>query len=445
MMNPKSIASQFAMLDVQSQVNQLNRQQTTINNDSAALTSLQTALTDFKTAIDALNSSTTGVLINSATLSNDTMATVSADSTAQPGSYTFYVETLASAQQYAYQGLQEGDIPTSGVITLSLGSDPENSMSLDLAAIDSNGDGQNSLAEFSSAINSSPDNPGVTASLVKSEGQTTLLLTSDETGAANTISLVATNVPTGAFTSTLAAPTELATASDALIYLGGDPSTGIPISNSSNTFDDLIEGVSITFSEVNTSGTPPLTINISTDESASQAQVQTFIDAYNALFDALDVLTNSGGEGDDVTRGALAGDAGVSSLENQIKSAIRQDYDGVSLMDYGVSVDTEGHLSLDSTQFNEMMETNSQGLSAIFVGNNSLVAKLDQSLETFLDADTGIITQRQASLDASQEQLDNNADEVQSRYDSAYNRYLSEYTALLITITEMQTSMAAFS
>lgn len=443
MINPQQLATQFATLDVQSQVDQLNRQQSTLNSESTALTTLQTSMTDFQTAIDGLNSTESGALVNAATVSNDAAATVTADSTAQPGSYSFYVESLASAQQFAYQGIADNDVPTSGVVSISLG-DSEDVISIDLSTIDEDGDGLNSVSEFADAVNDSPDNPGVTASLVKSNGQTSLLLTSDDTGAANTLHVEMTNVPDSTFSQSLSAPQQLSPASDAVVYLGGDPETGLKMTNSSNTFDDLIEGVSITFNEVNAPNSSPVKVSISTDESASQEKVQTFVDAYNTLVDSLDSLTASGGGDDDATRGAMAGDAGITSFESQLRNYIRQDYDGVSLMDYGISADTDGHLEIDGTEFDEMMETNPEGLNSIFVGDDSLVGKLDASLDTFLNDDNGVIKMRQDAIDDSQERLDTSADSLQQRYDSAYNRYLTEYTNLMVTMTEMENTMAAF-
>ena len=56
------------------------------------------------------------MLVNSASFSQEGYATATAGSAAQPGSYQFYVEQLASKQQVAVQGLADGSL--SGTLTL---------------------------------------------------------------------------------------------------------------------------------------------------------------------------------------------------------------------------------------------------------------------------------------------------------------------------------------
>src|SRR5690606_28061339 len=82
-----------------------------------ALGSLRTSLTTFKSAITKLNSSTTSMLTNSATFSQEGYATATVGTTATAGTYDFYVERLASKQQVAVQGLVDGSL--SGTLTLN--------------------------------------------------------------------------------------------------------------------------------------------------------------------------------------------------------------------------------------------------------------------------------------------------------------------------------------
>ncbi|MED5677555.1 flagellar filament capping protein FliD, partial [Enterobacter hormaechei] len=79
---------------------------------------------------------------------------------------------------------------------------------------------------------------------------------------------------------------------DAIIHLGS--ASGPAITNSSNTFDDVIPGVTMTFTEVSDSDSDLAAFNISEEPSASQEKVQTFVDAYNTLSDTVDSLTTHG-------------------------------------------------------------------------------------------------------------------------------------------------------
>jgi len=86
MINPQVVAKQFALIDISTRANQLERQQTALDTKSAALSTLQSALTSFQSAVDALNSTTSGPVVNSASASNDS-ATITANSMAQAGTY----------------------------------------------------------------------------------------------------------------------------------------------------------------------------------------------------------------------------------------------------------------------------------------------------------------------------------------------------------------------
>ncbi|OLR20253.1 flagellar filament capping protein FliD [Enterobacter kobei] len=437
MINPQQIAKKFALMDISTKASSLARQQNDIDTQTSALDSLDSALTAFQSAVDALNSETGGPVVNTVTANNDS-ATITADSTAEEGSYTFFVDQLATAQQSTL-AFADGDIPSSGTFTITMG---DSEMDIDLSTVDSNVDGSVSVAELADAINDSPDNPGVTATIVNTNGATTLMLTADDTGAENAFTVSASGIdPASAFATDISNQKDLAVAQDSVVYLGSSPETGVMITSSSNTHTDLIPGVSITFAEESADG-EPLTFSVKNDSSASQEKVQTFVDAYNTLVDTLDGLTtNGGGTG---PAGPLAGGAGISSLERQIEDITHASYNGVSIVDYGITLDSDGHLQIDSEKFDDAMEENPDGLTALFVGPDSMTAQLDSLMETWLDDTDGIISQRQSNLDDKQEKVTNSVDDLKTRYNTSYERYLEEFTSTLVEIESMQMSMAAF-
>lgn len=175
----QKLAQEFAYADIATQAANLQNEQNELNAESSGLDSLSTALTNFQTAIDALNSETDGPLTFSATSNNDAN-TVSANSEAQAGTYSFYVSALAQAQQTTFS-MSDDQYSASGTFTLSM--DDGTTMDIDLAAADEDGDSFIDANELVDAINDSDDNPGVSAALVKTDGTTTIMLTSDTTGA----------------------------------------------------------------------------------------------------------------------------------------------------------------------------------------------------------------------------------------------------------------------
>lgn len=229
-------------------------------------------------------------------------------------------------------------------------------------------------------------------------------------------------------------------AQDAIIHLGS--ATGPAITNSTNTFNDVIPGVSMTFSEVTGENDDLTTFTVAEDSSGTQAKVQTFVDAYNTLVDTVDSLTSSGS--DSTSAGIFAGDSGLKSLTSQLDDLAHASYGGVSIVDYGITLDAHGHLQIDSDAFNEAMEENPEGLTAIFVGDDSMVAQMDELMESYLDSSNGILTLRQQNIDDQQDKIQSEADRLTETYNNNYERYVEEYTNTLIEVYTMQTSMAAF-
>ena len=438
MINPQKMAKQFALMDISTRASQLQRQQNDLDTESSALSTLESALTSFQSAVDALNSDTSGPVVNTVSANNDT-ATVTANSEAQAGTYTFYVQQLATAQQSTFN-IANGDIPGSGTFTITMG---DSEMDIDLAQADSNADGSVSVSELCDAINGSEDNPGVTATLVNTGDSTTLMLTADETGTDSAFTVSTSGIdPSSAFAADLSAQKDLSAAQDSIVYLGSSAQEGVEITSGSNTYTDLIPGVSITFAETSEAD-GPITFTVANDASASQEKVQTFVDAYNTLVDTLDSLTTFGGNGE--AAGPFAGDAGISSLERQIQNITHATYNGVSMLDYGIALDSEGHLQIDSEQFSAAMAEDPEGLTSLFVGDDSMTAQLDSVMESYLDDNSGIITQRQDALSEEQDKLTREVDQVKETYNASYERYLEEYTSTMVEIYSMQVSMAAFA
>lgn len=319
----------------------------------------------------------------------------------------------------------------------------DSEMDIDLAQADGDADGSVSVSELCNAINGADDNPGITATLVNTGESTTLMLTADETGQDHAFTVSTSGIdPSSAFATDLSAQKDLSVAQDSVIYLGSSPEDGVQITSGSNTYTDLIPGVSITFAETSEAD-GPITFTVANDVSATQEKVQTFVDAYNTLVDTLDSLTTFGSNGQPA--GPFAGDAGISSLERQIQSITHATYNGVSMLDYGIALDADGHLQIDSEQFSAAMAENPAGLTSLFVGDDSMTAQLDSVMETYLDDNSGVITQRQDALTEEQDKLTREVDQVKETYNASYERYLQEYTSTMVEIYSMQVSMAAFA
>ncbi|MCF0014811.1 flagellar filament capping protein FliD [Pseudomonas stutzeri] len=415
----KQMSTQLATYEVQSSLDRLNRNESNYKTQRDALSKLRTALTTFKSAASALKTGKATMLVNSASFSQEGYATATVGSKAQPGSYQFYVEQLASKQQVAVQGLADGSL--SGTLTLK-GQD------FDLS-------GYATLEEAAKAINATAD-LGVQATLVRSNGQVNLVLTSAESGAANVFAVsLAGNAA--------ATATTLSEAADARIRMGGSfGAGGIELTSSSNTFDNVIDGVSLSVSKLHKDGDAALTLTVGQDQSATKAKAKSFVDAFNALMTSFDSLTASGSESS--ARGALAGDSSVRAIEGRLNTLLRTDFAGNSLINFGISADRNGKLTIDSARFEAAVAKDPAGFEALFTGKDNLLDSIDKTVAAYTSSANGMLKNRMDTLDLNLRRTNEQFDKLQQQYDSYYSRYLKQFTSMMQTMQSMEQTFGMF-
>ena len=115
------------------------------------------------------------------------------------------------------------------------------------------GEGGGTRADLNSGMNNDPDNPGVNATLVRSNGKTHCMLASEKTGLKKSINVTAAGTGETWFESAFASLKEISPARDAVIWLGAKD-TGLKLTESKNTFSNAIEGVDITLNKAQKSG-----------------------------------------------------------------------------------------------------------------------------------------------------------------------------------------------
>lgn len=415
-LDPQTLATQMAGYDTQASQSAVTKQQTSLTTQSNNLSKLKTALTTFRSSMASLNSTTQGMLANTATLSQSTVATVTTTSQANRGTYSLTVSQLASAQQTAYTGLTDEMVKqASGSLTLAI---QDKSISIDMGKL-------TSLADFADAVNQATDNPGVTASLIKTDGKVQLMLSSDESGVANALTLT-----TGQLDSQTAAAlnqgVEISAAKDAKVSIGS-----LALSSSSNKLDSLIEGVTINLQAVTAKDTP-LTITVGTDTSTTQKNLQSFVDAYNSLRTVLDSQGSATGGNDGL----------VSSLNTELNSVIRTTANGFDMTRFGVTSDKDGKLTLNSDTLKTQLSKSPQSINQFF-NSQGLLSTIDKSMNNYLSTSHGVLQSRQEILDRQQSEVTDRQTKITTRYNDAYNRYLTQFTKLKSAMQDMNNTLSS--
>lgn len=436
----RSMAQQLASYDVAPMQARIDRSQANYKTRLDAVTKLESALRTFRAAVRDLKGGSTGTMVaNKASFSSEGYASAAVGSTAVAGNYQFFVEQLAGAHQLAIEGIEDGDISAQGTLDLNVGGA---AFSVSLVDADKGGDGKVSLAELAAAINGASTNTGARATLVRSNGSVSLVLTSEKTGAANTLSVAttATNPTDTRFHAALASPQVLSQARDAKVHLGGEG--GMVLTNSSNTFDELIDGVTLTFTRAHSTGETALSLDVGQDATAMQDKAKKFVSAVNALLSSVASLTASGSES--AARGALAGDAATRAIHSQVNRILRETFDGQRMADFGITAARNGSLSFDTAAFDRAVAAKPDGLDKLFSGNTGMLDSLDKAMQVYTATTNGVLANRKESLNAQLKRLDQQSTQLDGQYERYYTRHLRQYTSMMQIMASMEQTQGMF-
>ena len=396
----------------------LNTKEAKLQTDLSALGSLKGALSAFQTSVQSLKD-VSAFQARTATSSNTDLFTVSADSSAVAGSFSIKVDQLAqSAKMRSGDFTSDAAVLGAGTLAIGLGT---GSFNISVAST-------TTLAGVRDAINQASDNPGIKATIIKVDSGSQLVLTSDKVGAANAISIVATDTDasdgndlTRLATASL---TSIQTASDAIIHLDGQQ-----VTKASNNLSDVISGVTISLKKADPLTTGTLSIDL--DKESAKSKVNDFIKAYNSLANTMSSLSSYNTQTKQAAQ--LFGDATLRGVQNQIRQALANPVQGVvgfpTLAEIGIKTNKGGMLELNSTKLDSVMASNFDAVSQLFASENGLATRFDGVLKSYLSSD-GALSSR---LDGVNKQIGGITDQrgkLNIRLAAIETRYRKQFTAM---------------
>ena len=334
-------------------VTQLQATETPYKNQLTALQSQDTVISNLGSLLSTLSSDISaltdpaGVLSGKQGSSSDTntLALLSADTTATAGSHTVTVQQLAQTSTEASSAVGTNDT-LSGSFTFHIGSGSSQTLSVDPA--------NDTMAGLAATINQA--SIGVSASVVTDSSGSRLSLISQTSGAAGQIT-----IDSSALTDT--------TTGTGVSLIAGQPGQdaqftvdGIQTTSASNTITGAIPGV--TMQLLGTSTQPPVQVEIDNDTSSVTTALSTMVKDYNAVVSAL-----SAQEGKDASGNAepLYGSPIISQLQQMLSSALTTP-SGTSLTSMtqiGLSLNSDGTLALDTDQLTTALNDNYSGVQAL--------------------------------------------------------------------------------
>ncbi|MGP7733808.1 flagellar filament capping protein FliD [Oceanimonas smirnovii] len=438
-MDPSSMAQMLTSADRAPLEGLLRTQHNQLSAEKEAYSQIKNKLQALQDAIKGL-SENGGLSSQSATFSSEGYATATVKAGAANANYQLYVRQLAKADQYSLALDENWTLPTQGTLDITVDGQ---TLSLDLSTLDS----ASGLTGLRDAINKAADNNGVQASLVRSGGQTHLMLTGSKTGAsqAMTINLSGGNGEAG-FTQLQTAitnKTQLASAQDAVIELGG--AGGLQLASSTNNFDGQIDGLNLTVSKAHAQDEfgnytdAPLSLSVSTDQTAIEESLKGIVDAYNSLVGEVQKHTQSK-EG---SKAVLAGDSMARGLLGRLRGTLSNPPAGVSLAELGIKTDRYGKLSLDTAAMAKLQQNKPGALEQAFTGENGLLTRLEADVKPYLDRN-GTLVQRDRSLQSGLDRITDRQEALDNRMNKVYQRYLGQFTRMQTLAQQMQQTMTMF-
>jgi flagellar hook-associated protein 2 len=427
-------------LDVKSIVTQLvaiERQPLTQLQTKA--TSIQTQLSLYgklKSQVSALGDAATvlagagGWNVQKASSSNATAVGVSVGTTAVASDISVSVQQLARAQTSASLGVTAGAaLGAAGTLNIEVGSwsedavpvfTPGTSVPISVVAGDT-------VSDIANKINSA--SAGVTATVLRDGANERLVIRSSTTGTAAGFRLNEPADP-GLASLGLTNPSDVGsfsgqTALDAKVNING-----VDIVSGTNKMVDVIPGVTLQLNQVTTA---PAEVTIETDLDVVQKNIQTFVDAYNALNTTISDATKYTAA--TKTAGPLQGDATTLGLQSALRSMLGSGSVGSTfsrLSDIGLERQTDGSLKINTVKLTAAQQ-DLPNLKTLFTADNNdattngfgiKVRDFARAMVAFDGQVTNKSTALQASIDrnsAEQERVNDRATRVETQLYKQYS------------------------
>ncbi len=372
-------------LDTTSIINSLMKieaqPQTIIKTKQSTSQSMVSALQSFNTKLSSLAEAATKASTASSwdaysATSSSTSVTTSAGATAQPGSVTFTVDQVATSQ-VSVSGVYADD---SSLLT---DTPPQLTVRKADGGLVTIAPTSGSLADITTAINAATD-AGIRATAVQVSGggaaQYRIQFTGTTTGldgafsvykgdAATVQAAIDANDGSAAALQIDTNPYQAAQNAKVTLWKGN---VGLEqsVEQSSNTFENLMTGVSVTVSKLTAVGDDPVTVSVARNTSAASTLASDLVNNLNTVLSEITSRTATTTSTDStgrttITGGLFTGDSLVRDLQQALTTAGSQSSTGISPATVGISIDKDGVFSFDAAAFATAMANDPGGVQAL--------------------------------------------------------------------------------
>lgn len=339
----------------------------TVQTRISALQGLNTAVADLATKAGKL-SDPKSLELYSASSSSAKVTTV-VGTGAKPGAVDFTVSQLAQTQVSVSKNLAAWPYTTMTVTG-------EGGQAITVTPLTS------SLDDVVSAVNLS--GAGIVASKVSvGGGEYRLQFASSKTGVAGGFSIADPDGTAGL--------TKVQSGQDAQIKLWAGTAAEATLSSATNTFADVLSGVSISVSEVSAT---PTRVTVARDDAQISRAASDLVSSVNGVLAQIAtksaVVSSTDASGNPVTSGGVfTGDSTVRTVNAAILAAASQPLNGKSPSELGISVTKTGTMEFDATKFGDALAKDPAGTMAAVA---TIAGRVADAAKQASDPSTGLLS-----------------------------------------------------
>jgi flagellar hook-associated protein 2 len=357
--------------------NSLNRREGRLSTELSGLGLFRGAITGFRSALSGL-SNPDNYSIRNLSNGNSSALTASVTNDAAVGSYAIDITNLAENHSLASNAFTSlNDVVGEGSIQIRFGAitgpgfasfSPDAEATVHNITIDST---NNTLSGLRDYINEGDF--GVRASIINDGSGYRLTLQSETSGADGAMEITVNDIGDGnsvdafglsrlAFNASATQMTQTQQAEDASLIVNG-----LPVTSSTNSLSDMIEGVSINLLEETDGETFTLAVN--EDTTSISDSMRKAVEAYNEMMTSLKELGQAGAEG--TQSGILVGDNVLRSFINGVRAQMTGAVAGLTgsitaLSTIGITTQADGSLSINESVFGSALSDNPLDALALF-------------------------------------------------------------------------------
>jgi flagellar hook-associated protein 2 len=223
---------------------------------------------------------------------------------------------------------------------------------------------------------------------------------------------------------------------------------GVPISSASNTVTGAISGVTLTL--LGAAPAVPVDLTVASDATQVSTAINQFVTDYNTAISLVNAQFTIGSTG---TEGVLGSDSTVSNLQSTMEQALNYSATPATgttttvstLNDLGITMGTDGTLSVDTTTLNDALTNDPNDVQNFFQGAalDGFANSMANALTTYTDPSTGAFTVDLTGISSSSADITSEINSFETNYIANQQTVLTaEYSSAEVALQQLPAEMA---